>query len=110
MAKASPYETGILTDSIFLILVATLEPIHGYRLMQKIQEITQGTIEVGPATMYTTLKKLKEAGWIEETHTDDSKILYRISPAGQQVAADNYQSRKKMVEIVERILPQEGRK
>ena len=29
MAKKSPYETGELSDSIFLILLATLEPVHG---------------------------------------------------------------------------------
>lgn len=34
MAKKSPYETGKLSDSIFLILLATLEPVHGYRIMQ----------------------------------------------------------------------------
>ena len=33
MAKKSPYETGELSDSIFLILLATLEPVHGYRIM-----------------------------------------------------------------------------
>ena len=64
MAKRSPYETGELSDSIFLILLATLEPVHGYRIMQGIKESTQGTVEIGPATMYTTLKKLKGAGWI----------------------------------------------
>lgn len=66
MAKRSPYETGELSDSIFLILLATLEPVHGYRIMQGIKESTQGTVEIGPATMYTTLKKLKGAGWIAE--------------------------------------------
>ena len=66
MAKRSPYETGELSDSIFLILLATLEPVHGYRIMQRIKESTQGTVEIGPATMYTTLKKLKGAGWIAE--------------------------------------------
>ena len=66
MAKRSPYETGELSDSIFLILLATLEPVHGYRIMQGIKESTQGTVEIGPATMYTTLKKLKGVGWIAE--------------------------------------------
>ena len=59
MAKISPYETGELTDSIFLILLATIQPIHGYRIMQQISDMTEGSIEIGPATMYTTLRKLR---------------------------------------------------
>ena len=62
MAKKSPYETGELSDSIFLILLATLEPVHGYRIMQGVEESTDGAVKIGPATMYTTLKKLKAAG------------------------------------------------
>ena len=42
MAKRSPYETGELSDSIFLILLATLEPVHAYRIMHGIKESTQG--------------------------------------------------------------------
>lgn len=44
MAKVSPYESGNLTDSIFLILLATLKPIHGYRIMQTVQDMTAGEI------------------------------------------------------------------
>ena len=78
MAKRSPYETGELSDSIFLILLATLEPVHGYRIMQRIKESTQGTVEIGPATMYTTLKKLKGAGWIAEI-ADESEAPEELS-------------------------------
>ena len=91
MAKKSPYETGELSDSIFLILLATLEPVHGYRIMQGIKESTQGTVEIGPATMYTTLKKLKGAGWIAEIADaaegpeGESRIRYAATDEGRAV-------------------------
>lgn len=83
MAKKSPYETGELSDSIFLILLATLEPVHGYRIMQGVEESTDGAVKIGPATMYTTLKKLKAAGWIVEIAEDESRILYAATDEGR---------------------------
>ena len=51
MAKKSPYETGELSDSIFLILLATLEPVHGYRIMQGVEESTDGAVKIGRAVL-----------------------------------------------------------
>ncbi|MBX9033252.1 PadR family transcriptional regulator [Gordonibacter massiliensis (ex Traore et al. 2017)] len=101
MAKRSPYETGELSDSIFLILLATLEPVYGYRIMQSIEESTDGAVKVGPATMYTTLKKLKQAGWIVETAEDDKRILYAATDEGRAVLERDFARRKRLVAFAE---------
>ena len=101
MAKRSPYETGELSDSIFLILLATLEPVYGYRIMQSIEESTDGAVKVGPATMYTTLKKLKEAGWIVETAEDEKRILYAATDEGRAVLKRDFARRKRLVSVAE---------
>ncbi len=101
MAKKSPYETGDLSDSIFLILLATLEPVHGYRIMQSIEESTAGAVKVGPATMYTTLKKLKTAGWITETAEEEGRILYEATDEGRAVLQRDFVRRKKLVAFAE---------
>ena len=85
MAKRSPYETGELSDSIFLILLATFEPVHGYRIMHDIESSTHGAVKVGPATMYTTLKKLKATGWIVEIAEEGGRILYAATDEGRAV-------------------------
>lgn len=104
MAKRSPYETEELSDSIFLILLATFKPVHGYRIMQGIKESTQGAVEVGPATMYTTLKKLKAAGWIVETPDDaegEGRILYEATDEGRAVLRRDFERRKRLVSWAE---------
>ena len=53
--------------------------------MQDVKESTSGAVEVGPATMYTTLKKLKAAGWIAEIAEDESRILYAATDEGRAV-------------------------
>jgi len=104
MAKISPYETGELTDSIFFILLATSVPIHGYGIMKAVQENTEQSIDIGPATMYTTLKKLTLAGWIKETGEEDSKILYKITDAGQAIVNENFERRKKIVDFANKMM------
>lgn len=108
MARTSPFESGELTDSIFLILLATMDPIHGYRIMQVIQDMTAGSVEIGPATMYTTLKKLKQAGWIAEISEEDSKILYQITEQGSRILRENFNRRVNIVEIAKKQLIQGG--
>lgn len=102
MAKTSPYETGELTDSIFLILLATLKPIHGYRIMQQIADMTDGSVEIGPATMYTTLKKLKDAGWILDIGEEDAKIVYKITEEGRRILKINFDYRKNLISTAEK--------
>ena len=104
MAKLSPYETGELTDSIFLILLATLRPIHGYLIMQEVRDMTEGAVEIGPATMYTTLKKLKDSGWILEVGEEDAKIQYKVTEEGLKVLKRNFEYRNKLILVAEKWL------
>lgn len=104
MAKRSPYETGELSDSIFLILLATLKPVHGYLIMQSIKESTQGAVDIGPATMYTTLKKLKVAGWIVETDEAEGRILYAATNEGRIVLERDFERRRQLVALAEELM------
>jgi len=104
VAKQSPYETGELTDNIFFILLATTVPIHGYGIMKVVQETTEHNIDIGPATMYTTLKKLNRAGWITDVGEEDSKILYKITNVGQKILNENFERRKKIVGFAEKLM------
>lgn len=104
MAKTSPYESGELTDSIFLILLATLKPIHGYAIMQRLEELTEGAVVIGPATMYTTLKKLREVQWIHARGEDESKIEYQITKEGLEILQNDFTRRQKLVALAEKEL------
>ena len=114
MAKKSPYETGELSDSIFLILLATLEPVHGYRIMQGVEESTDGAVKIGPATMYTTLKKLKGAGWIAEFADaaegpeGEGRIRYAATDEGRAVLRRDFVRRKRLVAFAEAQLGEAG--
>ena len=53
-----------MTEAMYYILLALLEPGHGYGMMQRIREISHGRMEMGPGTLYGVLNRMKKEGWI----------------------------------------------
>jgi DNA-binding PadR family transcriptional regulator len=79
---------------VFHILLALADgERHGYSIRQEVIRITGGTIEMGPGTLYGTIKRLLEAGLIEETDErpdpemdDERRRYYRLTAFGERVA------------------------
>lgn len=74
-----------LTESTFYILVALLEPLHGYGVMQKAAEISEGTVEVGPGTLYGAFSTLEKEGLILKVREEDRRKCYQLTAKGRQV-------------------------
>ena len=68
--------------------------LHGYALMRRVEELSDGAVRMGPGTLYGTLNRLLDAGLIEET-TDRSprsdnerRRYYELSRTGRLAAVD----------------------
>jgi DNA-binding PadR family transcriptional regulator len=66
---------------------------HGYSIMQEIVQRTDGAVRLGPSTLYSSIKRLLEAGYIEELderpdpeHDDERRRYYRLTTAGRKAA------------------------
>jgi DNA-binding PadR family transcriptional regulator len=83
-----------LSRDVFHILVALADrDRHGYSIMQDVAERTGGRVRLSPSTLYGAVKRLLEAGWIEElderpdpAHDDERRRYYRITRSGRQAA------------------------
>lgn len=66
---------------------------HGYAIMQDVEASSNGTVRMGPATLYGTLKKLVDQGLAEELtrrpgdDDDQRRRYYRLTGLGQRVCA-----------------------
>lgn len=75
---------------VFPLLVLHLvarEPTYGNRLIESIEEMTDGTISVNPNTMYPLLRELEGQGHIEgrwELPDRRTRRFYSITPAGRR--------------------------
>lgn len=62
-----PEEMLPLTPAVFHILLALADgEKHGYSIMQEVARITNGTVQMGPGTLYGTIKRMLEAHLIAE--------------------------------------------
>lgn len=93
-----------LTDSNYLILLALLEPKHGYAIMKDISDITEGKVSIGPASMYTILKKLLKNEWITLEQDDDRKKIYLITDSGIKKLEEEVKRRKLFYLAGDRLL------
>ena len=64
-----------------LLLIYKYKP-HGYELMKKIEEISNGLIKVGPGTIYPALFLLKKRGLITEIVENDRRKRYELTEKG----------------------------
>jgi DNA-binding PadR family transcriptional regulator len=96
-----------LTESTFHVLIALAEgPRHGYAIMQEIGDRTDGTVTLGPGTLYTSLKRLVAGGLVEETdgplsNEDERRRYYKLTPTGRAVARAEADRLVRLVRIAE---------
>ena len=89
-----------LTDSVFYIMAAFTMPRHGYAVMSLVEELTEGQVVIGPASLYTIIKKLMKEGYIELFDDSDSRRkVYRLTQKGREVLEVDIERRKKMVQF-----------
>ena len=94
-------KTGPLQPATFLVLLAlTGGDRHGYGIMQDVRKL-DSAFELGPATLYTTIQRLLEGGWIKEVSGPESgerrRRYYRISREGNSVLNAELQRMESMV-------------
>ena len=105
MPRKDSIDIGELTDSAFYILASLIKEKHGYLIMKTVEELTNNKVIIGPASLYTTLKKLLKAGLIElNPITDEQKKVYKITNSGKDMLVKEIERKKQMVKFAEYFL------
>jgi DNA-binding PadR family transcriptional regulator len=74
-----------LSESTYYILLALTETLHGYGVMQKVQEISQGTVTIGPGTLYGAFSTLEKERLIVMVREEERRKCYSLTDKGRQV-------------------------
>ena len=74
-----------MTETSFYILLCLRTPNHGYGIVQKVRELTENEVVLGPGTMYGSLSKMEKDGLIEFVREEDKRKMYKITPLGREV-------------------------
>lgn len=74
-----------MTETGFYILLCLKESNHGYGVVQKVKEMTDGEIVLAPGTMYGSLSKMEKDGLIEFVREEEKRKIYQITQLGSEV-------------------------
>jgi PadR family transcriptional regulator, regulatory protein PadR len=83
-------QTDLLHGTLDLLIMRTLllQPDHGLGITRRIQQITRGTFEVKPGSLFPALHRLEERGWLA-SHWGESENrrrakYYTLTAAGRR--------------------------
>lgn len=103
-----------LKPRVFLmLLVLTQGQRHGYALKEELRSRTDGGLDLGPGTLYRTLRSLLEDGLIDECEgpeierDDERRRYYQITQLGRDVAAAEAARLATLVDLAraEKLIP-----
>src|SRR4051812_41620111 len=53
------------TLDMLILKVAALEPIHGYAIVQRLQQISKEALQIRQGSLYPALHRLEDRGWLK---------------------------------------------
>lgn len=105
-----------LPPAVFHLLLALRDgEQHGYALMQRVEQLTDGAMRMGPGTLYGAIKRMLADGLIEETEErpdpsldDERRRYYRITAEGERQVAAEVQRLETLLRNARRAQPKLG--
>ena len=106
-----------LTPAVIHVLMALAGGArHGYAIAKDVLRLTDNRIRLGPGTLYGTLQRLMECGWVEEAaapanNLDERRRYYRLTRPGRDALTAEARRLEALVQAAraQRILPRSSR-
>ena len=85
-----PASTDLLQGTLDLLILQTLslQPMHGWGVAQRIQQVSKDAFEIGQGSLYPALYRLEYKGWVKSTwgNSENNRRakFYRLTASGQR--------------------------
>ena len=103
-------QSDVLRGSLDLLVLKTLslEPLHGWGISQRIQQLSNGTLDVNQGSLYPALQRLEKEGLITSdwrtTENNRRARYYELTPPGQRALGAELESWRRFAAALELIL------
>lgn len=74
-----------LTEAVYYILLSLMKPMHGYGIMQNVEQLSNGRVKLAAGTLYGAINTLLEKGWITAVSEENRKKEYLITKQGKEM-------------------------
>lgn len=89
-----------LTETVFYILLALREPMHGYLVMQQVDELSNGDVRIAAGTLYGAIENLLKLKFIKSVPNEDKRRkVYARTALGNEILLLDVKRIKHMIEI-----------
>jgi transcriptional regulator len=95
------------TLDLLILKALSLEPMHGWAIAQRIEQMSREALRVGQGSLYPALQRLEERGWIESdwrTEAGRRAKYYQLTAAGRAALDAETAHWRRYVDTVELIL------
>ncbi|MEP7363489.1 MAG: PadR family transcriptional regulator [Acidobacteriota bacterium] len=80
------------TLDVLILKVLTLEPMHGLGISRRIEQVTGGTFQVKPGSLFPALHRMEQAAWLTsewgESENNRRAKYYRLTKTGRRQLKD----------------------
>lgn len=86
----SPEQTNLLQGTLDLMILKALalDEMHGLGISRRIEQITKGTFQVKPGSLFPALHRMEESGWLAsswgESENNRRAKYYKLTKAGRR--------------------------
>ncbi|NLL82041.1 MAG: PadR family transcriptional regulator [Tissierellia bacterium] len=92
------YSGGPMTEAMYYILLALMNPNYGYQLMNEIEQVSKGRVIMGPGTLYGVLTRLQKERLIVVVNDDGRRKTYAITQEGKSALKEEYKRLENMIQ------------
>ena len=102
--------TDVLRGTLDLLILRTLalEPMHGWGISQRIEQVSRGLLDVNQGSLYPALQRLEQKGWIgsdwKTTENNRRAKYYALTASGRRALGAETAEWRRYVAAVELIL------
>jgi transcriptional regulator len=106
--------TDVIQGTLDMLILKTLslQPLHGFGIARRIEQISRGVFKVNPGSLLTALQRLERAGWLDaewrDTENSRRAKFYRLTRAGRKQLDAETADWNRRAGAVARLLKAEG--
>src|ERR1700680_2800084 len=108
--KDPPSNAELLQGTLDMLIlkVAALRPIHGYAMVQRLQQISKDALQIRQGSLYPALYRLENRGWLKSewktTEGGREAKYYSLTKAGRQQLDAETAGWKRLCEAIALVL------
>jgi PadR family transcriptional regulator PadR len=106
--------TDVIQGTLDMLILKTLslEPMHGFGIARRVEQISRGVFKMNPGSLLTALQRLERAGWLDaewrETENSRRAKFYSLTRTGKKQLEGETAAWTRRASAIARLLKMEG--